>query len=71
MCEIAGFFVGQRREIQPSTLSRMLSALPPLDGVQELVREHLDGHRDHRKTLWALMMFDAWRESYVPRARWT
>jgi len=39
--------------------------------VRELVTEHLAGHRDHRKILWALMMFDAWREHYVPRARWT
>lgn len=39
--------------------------------VQRLVREHLAGHRDHRKILWALTMFDAWREHYLPRARWT
>jgi len=36
-----------------------------------LVREHLDGVRDHRKVLWALMMFDAWREHYLPSARWS
>jgi hypothetical protein len=34
------------------------------------VREHLDGRRDHKKVLWALLMFDAWREHYLPGARW-
>jgi asparagine synthase (glutamine-hydrolysing) len=36
-----------------------------------LVTEHLNGVRDHRKVLWALMMFDAWREHYLPSARWS
>jgi asparagine synthase (glutamine-hydrolysing) len=39
--------------------------------LNHLVAEHLAGRRDHRKILWALMMFDAWREHYVPNARWT
>jgi len=36
-----------------------------------LVTEHLMGLQDHRKILWALMMFDAWRERYLPNARWS
>jgi len=36
-----------------------------------LVTEHLTGLRDHRKVLWALLMFDAWRERYLPNARWS
>lgn len=39
--------------------------------VDRLVTEHLDGRRDHRKILWGLMMFDAWREHYLPHARWS
>ena len=39
--------------------------------VTRLVAEHVAGQSDHRKILWALLMLDAWRESYVPRARWT
>ena len=39
--------------------------------VRRLVIEHLSGRADHRKVLWALMMFDAWREHYLPRAQWT
>jgi asparagine synthase (glutamine-hydrolysing) len=35
-----------------------------------LMTEHLSGLRDHRKVLWALLMFDAWRERYLPSARW-
>jgi asparagine synthase (glutamine-hydrolysing) len=38
--------------------------------VSRLTAEHLAGRRDHRKILWALMMFDAWREHYLPDARW-
>jgi asparagine synthase (glutamine-hydrolysing) len=39
--------------------------------LNRLVADHLAGRRDHRKILWALLMFDAWREHYVPNARWT
>jgi asparagine synthase (glutamine-hydrolysing) len=35
-----------------------------------LVTEHVEGARDHRKVLWALLMFDVWRERYLPNARW-
>jgi len=41
------------------------------NATQRLVGEHLGGVRDHRKILWALMMFDAWREHYLPGVRWT
>ncbi|HKB24484.1 MAG TPA: asparagine synthase (glutamine-hydrolyzing) [Methylomirabilota bacterium] len=36
-----------------------------------LVAEHLGGRHDHRKILWALLMFDAWRERYLPGLRWS
>jgi asparagine synthase (glutamine-hydrolysing) len=39
--------------------------------TDRLVAEHLGGRHDHRKVLWALLMFDAWREHYLPHARWT
>ena len=38
--------------------------------IGALVAEHLSGRRDHRKILWALMMFDAWREHYLPGTSW-
>ena len=41
------------------------------DVTTRLVTEHLMGLRDHRKVLWALLMFDAWRERYLPSARWS
>jgi len=41
------------------------------DVTARLVGEHLMGRRDHRKVLWALLMFDAWRERYLPNARWS
>lgn len=35
-----------------------------------LMSEHLDGLHDHWKVLWALLIFDAWREQYLPGVRW-
>jgi asparagine synthase (glutamine-hydrolysing) len=39
--------------------------------VSQLIHEHLDGHVDRTKALWSLLMFDAWRDHYLPRARWS
>ena len=33
--------------------------------VQRLVDEHMAGHRDHRKPLFALFMFERWREHWL------
>lgn len=38
--------------------------------VSRLIAEHTTGRWNHRKVLWALLMFDAWREYYLDRARW-
>ena len=38
--------------------------------VARLITEHVGGHRNHRKILWALLMFDAWCDHYLPHARW-
>ncbi len=40
------------------------------EATTRLMTEHLDGVRDHTKVLWALLMFDAWRERYLPGAQW-
>ena len=42
---------------EPATISRLMS-------------EHVSGRRNHRKILWSLLVFDAWRERYLPGARW-
>jgi hypothetical protein len=34
------------------------------------VSEHLGGRRNHHKILWSLLVFDAWRERYLPGTRW-
>jgi len=39
--------------------------------VSRLVSEHVAGRRNHRKILWALMMFDAWCDYYLPGEQWT
>jgi asparagine synthase (glutamine-hydrolysing) len=39
--------------------------------VTRLVSDHVDGRRDHRKILWALLMLDAWCDHYLPHERWT
>jgi asparagine synthase (glutamine-hydrolysing) len=35
-----------------------------------LVSEHVSGRRSHQRVLWALLVFEAWRERYLPGARW-
>ncbi len=39
--------------------------------VRRLVSEHVQGMRDHQKILWGLLMFETWRERYLPGVRWT
>jgi asparagine synthase (glutamine-hydrolysing) len=39
--------------------------------LQRLITEHTAGRRDHRKLLWSLLMFDCWRDHYLPTARWS
>jgi asparagine synthase (glutamine-hydrolysing) len=34
------------------------------DYVQQLINEHQSGRKDHRKALWALLVFELWRERY-------
>jgi asparagine synthase (glutamine-hydrolysing) len=38
--------------------------------VARLMAEHVSGRGDHRKALWSLLVFDAWRERYLPGVRW-
>jgi asparagine synthase (glutamine-hydrolysing) len=35
--------------------------------VQNLLREHTEGVRDHRKLLWTLLVFELWQEKYLRR----
>jgi asparagine synthase (glutamine-hydrolysing) len=37
--------------------------------VDRLITEHVTGRRNHRKILWALLMFDAWCDHYLPHGR--
>ena len=37
--------------------------------VQRLVRDHLDGRRDHRKQLWTLFMFQLWHRRWSEPSR--
>jgi len=38
--------------------------------VGRLVSEHVSHQRDHRKVLWSLLMFELWREAYLPGVSW-
>jgi asparagine synthase (glutamine-hydrolysing) len=55
--------------LDPDRLARQ--GLFEAGAVCRLMAEHLDGRRNHRKVLWALMMFEAWCEHYLPGQRWT
>jgi asparagine synthase (glutamine-hydrolysing) len=35
------------------------------DEVQRLVRDHMDGRRDHRKQLWTLLQFQLWHRRWL------
>jgi asparagine synthase (glutamine-hydrolysing) len=48
---------------------RRIGLLDP-ERVSSLVGEHLAGQRDHRKVLWSLLVFELWREAYLPGASW-
>jgi asparagine synthase (glutamine-hydrolysing) len=41
------------------------------DTTRRLVAEHVSGARDHQKILWGLLMFNVWRERYLPGVRWS
>jgi asparagine synthase (glutamine-hydrolysing) len=55
--------------LAPDRLARQGLFQP--SAVSCLVTEHLAGGRNHRKVLWALMMFQAWCDHYLPGQRWT
>ena len=38
--------------------------------VSSLMAEHVAGQRDHRRVLWSLLVFDLWRDAYLPGATW-
>jgi asparagine synthase (glutamine-hydrolysing) len=65
---IAKWFQGELRSMMLDVFSpaRLREAgLFEVSAVQRLVKEHLDGTRDHRKPLWTLFMFELWREAYL------
>jgi len=39
--------------------------------TRQLVAEHVSGARNHQKILWGLLMFNVWRERYLPGMRWS
>jgi asparagine synthase (glutamine-hydrolysing) len=65
---VAKWFQGELRSMMLDVFSpaRLREAgLFEVSAVQKLVKEHLDGTRDHRKPLWTLFMFELWREAYL------
>jgi asparagine synthase (glutamine-hydrolysing) len=40
------------------------------EDVARLIAEHMTAYRDHRKVLWTLLVFELWRESYLPDTTW-
>ena len=71
---VARWLRGPLRPLLEETLApERLRAVGLFDAerVAELVSEHLGDHRDHRNVLWSLLIFEQWREAYLPGARWT
>jgi asparagine synthase (glutamine-hydrolysing) len=71
---IAQWLRGPFRALIEQTLAperlRRVGLFAP-DGVARLVSEHLAGRHDHRKVLWQLLVFELWREAYLPDSRWS
>ncbi len=70
---IAQWLRGPLRPLLEETLDparlRRVGLLAP-ERVARLVAEHGAGHRDHRKVLWSLLVFERWREAYLPGTSW-
>jgi len=56
-------------KLHPDRLRRVGLLAP--DAVRRLVAEHLSARADHRKALWQLLVFELWREAYLPNSRWS
>jgi len=71
---IAAWLRGPLRDVMESRLAparvRHRGLFDPT-AVTRLVSAHVEGRRDHRKILWALLMLDAWCDHYLPHERWT
>jgi len=71
---VARWLRGPLRPLLEETLApERLRAVGLFDAgrVAELVSEHLGDRRDHRNVLWSLLIFEQWREAYLPGERWT
>jgi asparagine synthase (glutamine-hydrolysing) len=70
---IAQWLRGPLRGLLEETLGvERLRAVGLLDAepIARLVSEHVSGQQDHRNVLWRLLVFERWREAYLPGARW-
>ncbi len=54
-----------RELLDAATLRRQ--AVFKAETCEKLISEHLSGYRDHRKTLWALLVFQLWAREHLPR----
>lgn len=65
---VAKWLRGELRETMTELLAperlRAAGLFEPV-AVERLIKEHLDGVRDHRKSLWTLLMFEWWRERHL------
>jgi asparagine synthase (glutamine-hydrolysing) len=62
-----------RRTLETRLASEEVARIGLFDAAttRRLVAEHVSGARNHQKILWGLLMFDAWRERYLPGVRWS
>jgi asparagine synthase (glutamine-hydrolysing) len=65
---IGAWFRGELRDMLLDTLSEKTIREQGLfrpEAVRRLLDEHLEGRRDHRKPLFALFMFERWRQHWL------
>lgn len=67
---LRGPLAGVLREVLAPARIRAAGILDPL-AVERLVADHVSGGRDHRKILWALLVFELWRAHHLGDGPWS
>ena len=63
---LASWLAGPLYPFARDTLDRLDPRLVRADAVRTLLRDHVERRRDNRRELWALIVFQLWRQAWAP-----